>query len=77
MPATHDTAKQYFGRPAAGLTIRDPAHGYTVVSSEPRAYPMSDYWVRRFGSGDMVEVTRPANISPAKVNKPASAKNAD
>lgn len=66
------TTNEFYGRPADGLTIRDPQRGFQHVPKEPRSYPMTDYWVRRFGCGDMVEVPRQSPVSPKSAKVSAS-----
>tara|TARA_R110002110_G_scaffold64634_6_gene178582 strand:+ start:150 stop:380 length:231 start_codon:yes stop_codon:yes gene_type:complete len=73
MSTAKSPANEFYGRPADGLTIRDPQRGFQPVPAEARTYPESDYWVRRFGCGDMVEVSRPA-ATAAKPDKPFKSK---
>lgn len=70
------TTNEFYGRPADGLTIRDPQRANQPVPDEARAYPKSDYWVRRFGCGDMVEVPRSSGSTP-KVTKSLPGKSSN
>jgi len=67
-------AKTLRGHPAPGLDVRDPDRGNIHVPREEADYPATDYWLRRFRSGDMVAASPAVASAPAeKASKPAKA----
>ena len=54
---------EFFVKPAAGLSVREPHRGFRLMPAEGDHVPDNGYWRRRLAAGEVV---------PAEAPKPAS-----